>query len=171
MLTEEERHEIEAELEHYAQKRSVCIDALKIIQRHRGWVSDEGIKDLAEFLEMTPEELDSVATFYNLIFRKPVGKHVILICDSVSCWIMGYDRIRENLTARLRIKLGETSSDGKFTLLPIPCLGACDHAPALMVNDELFQDLDLHKVGQIIGQIINSPQATQEKTEKSQRDL
>src|SRR5262249_53686297 len=150
MLTEEERREIEAELHQYAQKRAACIDALKIVQRRRGWVSDESIRDLAEFLEMTPAELDSVATFYNLIFRKPVGKHVILICDSVSCWIMGYDQIRENLSARLRIKLGETSSDGKFTLLPIPCLGACDHAPALMIDDELYQDLDLHKVGQII---------------------
>jgi NADH-quinone oxidoreductase subunit E len=150
MLIEEERREIEAELQHYAQKRAVCIDALKIIQHHRGWVSDEGISDLAEFLEMTPDELDSVATFYNLIFRKPVGKHVILICDSVSCWIMGYDRIRESLTARLRIKLGETSSDGKFTMLPIPCLGTCDHAPALMIDDELFQDLDINKIDKII---------------------
>jgi NADH-quinone oxidoreductase subunit E len=150
MLTEEERREIEAELQHYAQKRAVCIDALRIIQRHRGWVSDDGIRDLAEFLEMTPDELDSVATFYNLIFRKPVGKHVILICDSVSCWIMGYERIRMQLTARLRIELGETSSGGKFTMLPIPCLGACDHAPALMIDDELYQDLDIHKVGQIL---------------------
>jgi NADH-quinone oxidoreductase subunit E len=150
MLTEEERREIETELQHYAQKRAVCIDALKIIQRHRGWVSDDGIRDLAGFLEMTPDELDSVATFYNLIFRKPVGKHVILICDSVSCWIMGYEGIRKHLTARLRIELGETSSDGKFTMLPIPCLGTCDHAPALMIDDELYQDLDLHKINQII---------------------
>jgi NADH-quinone oxidoreductase subunit E len=150
MLTEAERREIEAELQHYAQKRAVCIDAMKIIQRHRGWVSDDGIRDLAGFLEMTPDELDSVATFYNLIFRKPVGKHVILICDSVSCWIMGYERIRKHLSDRLRIELGETSSDGKFTMLPIPCLGTCDHAPALMIDDELYQDLDLHKVGQIL---------------------
>jgi NADH-quinone oxidoreductase subunit E len=150
MLTEEERREIEAELQHYAQKRAVCIDALKIIQRHRGWVSDEGIRDLAGFLEMTPDELDSVATFYNLIFRKPVGKHVILICDSVSCWIMGYERIRKHLTARLMIELGETSSDGTFTMLPIPCLGTCDHAPALMIDDELYQDLEPHKVDQIL---------------------
>jgi NADH-quinone oxidoreductase subunit E len=150
MLTEEERQEIEAELQHYAQKRAVCIDALKIIQRHRGWVSDDGIRDLAGFLEMTPDELDGVATFYNLIFRKPVGKHVILICDSVSCWIMGYEVIRRHLTARLRIELGETSSDGKFTMLPIPCLGTCDHAPAMMIDDELYQDLDIHKINQII---------------------
>jgi NADH-quinone oxidoreductase subunit E len=154
MLTEEERSEIEAELEHYAQKRAVCIDALKIIQRHRGWVSDEGILDLAEFLEMTPDELDSVATFYNLIFRKPVGRHVILICDSVSCWIMGYDSIREHLTTRLGIKLGETSSDRQFTMLPIPCLGVCDHAPAMMIDDELYQDLSPQKVDQIFEAVL-----------------
>jgi NADH-quinone oxidoreductase subunit E len=141
MLTEEERLEIEAESRHYAQKQAVCIDALKIIQCYRGWVSDESIRDLAEYLEMSPAELDSVATFYNLIFRKPVGKHVILICNSVSCWIMGYEKIREHLTERLGIGLGETSGDGEFTMLPIPCLGACDHAPALMIDQEQYQDL------------------------------
>jgi NADH-quinone oxidoreductase subunit E len=150
MLSAEEKREIEAEMQNYAQNRAVCIDALRIIQHHRGWVSDEGIRDLAEFLKMTPEELDSVATFYNLIFRKPVGKHVILICNSISCWIMGYDRMREHLTARLGIKLGETSSDGKFTMLPVPCLGTCDHAPALMIDDELYQDLEMQKIDRIL---------------------
>jgi NADH-quinone oxidoreductase subunit E len=153
MLTVDERWEIEAELKHYAQKQAACIDALKIIQRHRGWVSDEGIRDLAEFLQMSPDELDSVATFYNLIFRRPVGKHVILICDSVSCWIVGYDRIREHLTARLGIGLGETSSDGQFTMLPVPCLGACDHAPALMIGERLYEDLEPPIVDQILKSI------------------
>ena len=150
MLTEEERREIEAELHQYAQKRAACIDALKIVQRRRGWVSDESIRDLAEFLEMTPDELDSVATFYNLIFRRPVGRRVILVCDSVSCWIMGYDRIREHLTACLGIELGETSPDGEFTMLPIACLGACDHAPTLMINDELYQDLEPQGLNRIL---------------------
>jgi len=150
MLTEEERQEIEAELHQYARKRAVCIDALKIIQRRRGWVSDESIRDLAEFLEMTPDELDSVATFYNLIFRRPVGRRVILVCDSVSCWIMGYDRIREHLTACLGIELGETSPDGEFTMLPVACLGACDHAPTLMINDELYQDLEPQGLDRIL---------------------
>jgi NADH-quinone oxidoreductase subunit E len=153
MLTVDERREIEAELKHYALKQAACIDALKIIQRHRGWVSDEGIRDLAEFLQMSPDELDSVATFYNLIFRRPVGKHVILICDSVSCWIVGYDRIREHLTARLGIGLGETSSDGQFTMLPVPCLGACDHAPALMIGQRLYEDLEPPIVDQILKSI------------------
>jgi len=141
MLTEQERQEIAGEARHYPERRAVCIEALKIVQKHRGWVSDEALKDLATFLAMTPEELQSVATFYNLVFRRPVGRHVILVCDSVSCWIMGCDRIRDELTARLGIRPGETSPDGRFTLLPIVCLGTCDHAPALMIDEDLHRDL------------------------------
>jgi len=142
LLSPEERQEIEAELAHYPRKQSVSIDAMKIVQRHRGWVSDESLQDIAELLGMSTDDLDGVATFYNLIFRKPVGRHVIMVCDSVSCWIMGCDRIRERLCSRLKIKPGETTPDGRFTLLPIVCLGACDHAPVMMVDDDLHQDLD-----------------------------
>ena len=142
MLTAQEREEIAAELPHYPEKRGACIEALKIVQQHRGWVSAESLRDLAVLLEMTPEELEGVATFYNLVFRRPVGRHVILYCDSVSCWIMGCDRIREQVTARLGIQPGETSADGRFTLLPIVCLGTCDHAPAMMIDEDLHRDLD-----------------------------
>jgi len=150
MLTAEEKKEIEAEFPRYEQKRAVCVDALKVVQRHRGWVSDEVLIAVAEFLEMTPAELDGVATFYNLIFRKPVGKHVILVCDSVSCWIMGYEHILQHLQDRLGIVLGETSADGVFTLLPIVCLGACDQAPAMMIDDELYGNLDPAKIDEIL---------------------
>lgn len=141
MLSPEERKEIEAELPRYATKQAVCIDALKIVQRHRRWISDESIRDIAELLEMSPDDLDSVATFYNLIYRKPVGRHVILLCNSVSCWIMGYEQLRRRLSERLGIQFGETTPDGKFTLLPIVCLGTCDHAPALMIDNDLHRDL------------------------------
>jgi NADH-quinone oxidoreductase subunit E len=141
MLTPEEKREIEAELQRYPQKQAACVEALKVVQRHRGWVSDESIQDVAALLEMTPDELDGVATFYNLIFRQPVGRHVILLCDSVSCWIMGYESLHERLATRLGIKMGETTTDDRFTLLPIPCLGTCDHAPALMIDDDLYRDL------------------------------
>ena len=150
MLSPEERQEIEAEIAHYPDKRAVCIDAMKVVQQHRGWVSDEALRDVAELLEMSVDELDSVATFYNLIFRKPVGRHVIMVCDSVSCWIMGYDRVREHLTRRLGIQLGETTPDGRFTLLPIVCLGTCDHAPAMMVDSDLHRDLDTEKIDSIL---------------------
>lgn len=146
MLSPEEQREIEHELANYPNKQAVCIDAMKIVQRHRGWVSDDSLRDIAAMLEMSADELDSVATFYNLIFRKPVGRHVVMVCDSVSCWIMGYERLRQELTNKLGIKLGETTPDGRFTLLPIVCLGACDHAPVMMVDDDLHQDVDPQKL-------------------------
>jgi NADH-quinone oxidoreductase subunit E len=141
-LTPEERAEIEAEAAHYPTRRALCIEAMKVVQRHRGWVSDEALQDLSALLGMTPEELDGVATFYNLVYRRPVGRHVVLVCDSVSCWIMGYGRLRGRLSSELGVPLGGTTPDGRFTLLPIACLGACDRAPAMMVDDDLHGDLD-----------------------------
>jgi NADH-quinone oxidoreductase subunit E len=152
MLTEQERQEIEAELGHYPYKRAACIEALKIVQRHRRWVSDESIQDLAPLLEMSPDELDNVATFYNLIYRQPVGEHVILICNSVSCWLMGYEHILKHLQTRLGINPGETTSDGKFTLLPMVCLGACDHAPVMMVDEDTHRDLNEARIDEILAQ-------------------
>lgn len=141
MLNDEDRRAVVGECARYPAKRAACIEALKIVQRRHGWVSDESLREVAELLEMTTDELDGVATFYNLIFRKPVGRHVILCCDSVSCWIMGCATLRERLQDRLQIRPGETTADGRFTLLPIVCLGACDHAPAMMVDDDLHQDV------------------------------
>ncbi len=142
MLSEEERKEIEAELPHYANPRAVSIDAMKIVQRHRGWVSDEALADIGQMLDLSLHELDSVASFYNQIFRKPVGRHVIQICDSVSCWILGYERIRDAISGRLGVRLGETTADGRFTFLPVQCLGACDKGPALLVDADLHTDVE-----------------------------
>jgi NADH-quinone oxidoreductase subunit E len=142
MLSETEKQQIEHELEQVPLKKAACIEALKIVQEHRRWVSDESIADIAGILEMSTAEVDSVATFYNLIFRRPVGKHVILLCDSISCWVMGYDQIRDKLIELLAINYGETTADGRFTLLPNCCLGTCDHAPALMIDHDLYQDVE-----------------------------
>jgi len=150
LLTAEEQKEINEELAHYPNKQAVCIDAMLIIQRHRGWVSDEAIRDIAGELEMSEADLDGVATFYNLIRRKPVGRHVALICDSVSCWIMGCDRVRDQLCTRLGTTLGGSTADGRFTLLPAVCLGACDHAPAMLVDRDLYTNVDEGEIDQIL---------------------
>src|SRR6476469_1171240 len=149
MLTPEERTAIEAEFPHYPNRKAVCIDAMKIVQKHRGWVSDEALHDIGELLGMSDADLDGVATFYNLIFRRPVGKHVIYLCDSVSCWIMGCSQVRDHLGTRLGTRFGETTADGRFTLLPIVCLGACDHAPVMMIDDDLHLDLEPAKTDEI----------------------
>ena len=150
MLSREEIEEIEQEAALLPVRRAACIEALKIVQRHRGYISDESLHAIAGFMEMSVEELDSVATFYNLIFRKPVGRHIILLCDSISCYVMGYQSIYEHLQEQLKIKFGETTADNRFTLLPNCCLGTCDHAPALMINNELYRDLTADRLTEIL---------------------
>jgi len=141
MLTETERTEIDREVAQVPTPRGACIEALKVVQRHRRWLSDEAVRDVADALAMSPDEVDGVATFYNLLFRQPVGRHVILLCDSVSCWIVGYRAIYESLRERLGIDFGETTDDDRFTLLPMACLGACDHAPVLMIDEDTHRDV------------------------------
>lgn len=150
MLTAEEIKEIEIAIHLMPHKKAAGIEALKIVQEHRRWISDESLRDVANYMNMSPDELDSVATFYNLLFRKPVGRHVILLCDSISCWVMGYEGIRDRLFERLGIGFGETSSDGKFTLLPNPCLGTCDCAPALMIDHDLYRNITVEHLDDIL---------------------
>ena len=150
MLSEEEKKEVFAELEASEDPRAACVEALKIVQRSRGFVADEAITDLAPILGMTTDELDSVATFYSFIFRKPVGRHAILICDSVTCWIMGYEPLLHYLKERFHIGFGETSDDNRFTLLPVSCIGACDHAPAMIVDGKMYCDLNVEKLAEIL---------------------
>lgn len=146
-LSAEEVEAIEAEVAHLPDRQSAAIEALLIIQRARGWVSDDSLRAAANLLGMSAATLDSIATFYNLIYRQPVGAHIVMVCDSVSCFVMNGEGLRERVSRKLGINLGETTPDGAFTLLPIVCLGACDRAPVLMIDDELFgagevEDLD-----------------------------
>jgi NADH-quinone oxidoreductase subunit E len=150
MLTDEERREIETEMARYPTRQAACVDALKIVQHHRGWVSDDGLRDVAEFLRMTLDELDAVASFYNLIFRRPVGRHVVLVCNSVSCWMLGADRLRDACAEASGAAVGGTSADGRFTLLPIVCLGACDRAPAMMVGNDLHGNVEPARVAGLL---------------------
>ncbi|RYF97347.1 MAG: NADH-quinone oxidoreductase subunit NuoE [Chitinophagaceae bacterium] len=149
-LTEVERHEIDHEISQVPYKKAAVIEALKVVKQHRGWVSDQGVEDVAAYLEMSAAEVDSVATFYNLIFRKPVGRHVILLCDSISCYVMGYEKLYLALKKKLGISFGETTIDGRFTLLPNACLGCCDHAPALMIDEDLFRNVKLEMIEQVL---------------------
>lgn len=142
VLSDKELELIDAEIAHAPYPHAVAIDALKIVQSHRGWVSNESLKAIARHLQMSADELEGIATFYNLIFRRPVGDKVILLCNSVTCWMKGYDQLRDCISEQLDIDLGETTSDNQYTLLPVTCLGACDKAPVMMVGDELHENLD-----------------------------
>jgi NADH-quinone oxidoreductase subunit E len=154
MLSETEIEAINHEVSVVPYKKAAVIEALKIVQNQRGWISDESVEAVAEHLEMSPAEVDSVATFYNLIFRKPVGRHVILLCDSISCYVMDYQKIYEGLQQQLNIKFGQTTTDQRFTLLPNACLGCCDHAPALMIDEDLYRDVKVEELKNILAKYV-----------------
>src|SRR5690349_15447302 len=113
MLTADEITEIDKAISLVPVRKAAGIEALKIVQHRRRWISDETLRDVAAHMQMSAEELDSVATFYNLLFRRPVGRHVILVCDSISCWVLGYEGLVASLRQRLNIKFGETTSDSR----------------------------------------------------------
>lgn len=149
MLSPEEKHEIEEEARRYPDPAAACVEALKVVQRRRGWVSDEDLRDVADYFGKSLDEVDSVATFYSLVFRRPVGRHVLLLCESASCWIMGCDAVR----ARLRehgLEPGQITADGRFTLVPAPCLGACERAPVLMIDRDLHTNVAADDVLRIL---------------------
>jgi len=154
-LTASEIEEIEHEMTLYPDKRAVGLEALKIVQKHQGWVSDESLLAISRYLDISVSDLEGVATFFNLVFRRPVGKHVMLFCDSVSCWIMGCENLRQHIGEKLGIDYGETSSDGEFTFIPVPCLGDCDRAPVMMVDGNQHRNLTPEKVDAIIEQYRN----------------
>ena len=148
-LREEEIAEIEHERTLYPDTRAVGLEALKIVQQHRGWVSDESLLAVADYLGLPVAELEGVATFFNLIYRRPVGRNVILLCNSVSCWIMGCGQVKEKISAELGVDFGGTTEDGEFTLIPVPCLGDCDRAPVMMVGPDQHRNLDGADLGEI----------------------
>lgn len=150
MLSDTERKEIEAELPRYPQKRAMVPEALRIVQKHRGWVTDDGVKDVAEVMGMSVEEIETIATAYNMLFRREVGRHVVMLCDNVSCWIMGSDRLCDHLKRKLGVELGGTTADKRYTLLPSACLGDCHHAPSMMVDEEIHGNLTPEKIDEIL---------------------
>ncbi|MBX3319464.1 MAG: NADH-quinone oxidoreductase subunit NuoE [Nitrospira sp.] len=150
MLSEHEKDMINEELSHYPTKRAGAVEALMIVQRQRGWISDDLLLAVADHVDMAPAELDRSATFYNLIFRQPVGRHLVLVCNSVTCWLMGADRLRERLRSRFGIDAGETSADSRITVLPNVCLGACDRAPAVMIDETLHGPLTADKLDRLL---------------------
>ncbi|WP_052384108.1 NADH-quinone oxidoreductase subunit NuoE [Litchfieldella xinjiangensis] len=150
VLNEEDARAIVDERGHYEQPQAACIEALKIVQRRHGWVPDGAIPAIAEALGIGVAEVEGVATFYSLIFRQPVGRHVILLCDSSSCFLTGYDTLYAEFTRHLGIRFGQTTPDGRFTLLPVCCLGACDRGPALMIGEDTYGPVAPEDVAELL---------------------
>ncbi len=130
--------ELEKRIQQAVTPREAAVDVMKELQRHYGWLTDEAVGEAAQLLGLSALQVDELATFYEMIYRRPVGRHVIHVCDSISCWSMGGETLLKQLENLLGIRAGATTGDGLFTLLPCCCLGNCGNAPAVMVADRLY---------------------------------
>ncbi len=149
-LSDEVVSKIQGMAASFPQKNSALIPALHLIQDQFGWVPPSVIRQLAKLLRTTPNKIYGVLTFYTMFNLKPVGKYHIQVCRNVSCSLLGAKHIIEHLIKKLGIKIGETTSDGKFTLTQVECLGACGTAPVMMINDRYYENLTEKKVDQIL---------------------
>ena len=128
----------------------LAVEVMLALQRHYGYLSDEALREGAELLEMNPLELEELATFYDSIYRRPVGRYVIHVCDSTICWMLGHQTVLDYIGQKLGITPGSTTNDGLFTLLPVSCIGYCDHGPAMLVNGKLYGPLTPQTIDRIL---------------------
>ena len=150
MLPEDLRQRLQAICGSRPHPREQAVEVMFALQRHYGWLTEEALGEAAGILGMTPLELDEIATFYDFIYRAPVGKYVIHVCDSVMCWMAGYETVKDHLLRVLGVKPGEVTRDGLFTVLPTCCLGYCDRAPAMLVNGRVYGHLTPEKIERIL---------------------
>lgn len=153
MLSEELKKSLIDKIASVEHPRELVVDVMFELQDHYGYLSDEALEEAGLLLGMTPLEMEELATFYTFIFREPVGKYVIHVCDSVICWMDGYESIRDYLSQKLGIKMGETTPDGLFTLLPVCCIGYCDRSPAILINRKVYGPLTTEKLDTILEEL------------------
>ncbi|NLD15065.1 MAG: NADH-quinone oxidoreductase subunit NuoE [Gammaproteobacteria bacterium] len=149
-LSDAEHAAIEQEMQHYEDPRAASIEALKIVQQQRGWVPDGAADAIGAILGIPASDVEGVATFYSQIFRQPVGRHIIRVCDSMTCYIAGHEGVLDSIQSQLGIVPGQTTADDRFTLLPVCCLGNCDKAPALMIDDDTFGNVTAEGVASLL---------------------
>jgi NADH-quinone oxidoreductase subunit E len=149
MLPKDLKKSLEAHIASVDHSRELAVDVMFALQDHYGYLNDEAVEQAAHLLDMTPLEVEELATFYTFTYREPVGKYVIHVCDSVICWMDGYESIKDYLCKTLGINAGETTSDGLFTLLPVCCIGYCDLSPAMLINRKVYGHLTPKKMDEI----------------------
>ncbi|MFO7716787.1 NADH-quinone oxidoreductase subunit NuoE [Desulfosarcina sp.] len=153
MFPEKLKCELTAQIARVAHPREMAIDVINALQDHYGYFSDEALAMAAELLGMSPLEVEELATFYTFIYREPVGKYVIHVCDSLICWMAGEENLVAHLCDRLGIRMGATTADGLFTLLPVCCIGYCDRAPAILVNRKVYGPLTIASLDRLIDKL------------------
>ena len=150
MIPTELEESLEEKIAHADHPREMVVDVMLALQEHYGFLSDDAVEAAAALLELSPLEVEELATFYTFIYREPVGKYVIHVCDSLICWMDGFESLQDYLCQKLDIAVGDTSADGLFTLLPVCCIGYCDMSPAMLINRKVYGHLTPKKIDEIL---------------------
>jgi NADH-quinone oxidoreductase E subunit len=162
MISQEARDRMRRVAARYPSVRSAMLPALHIAQEEDGYITAEGVAAVADALGVRPDEVDMVVSFYSMYFRRPVGRHVLKVCTSISCYLRGGDALLEHLEQQLGVKRGETTPDGAFTLLPIECLASCGTAPVLQVNNEFVESVTLEAADDLLARLRQQPHTATE---------
>ncbi len=150
MLPEENLENLKQKIKVADHPRELAVEVMFALQKHYGYLNDEALREGAVLLGMTPLELEELATFYDFIYRQPVGRYVIHVCDSTICWMLGHQSVLDYIVQKLGITPEGTTKDGLFTLLPVCCIGYCDHAPAMLINGKLYGPLTPQEIDRIL---------------------
>ena len=150
MLSQSACQQIQALMGKYPRKRSALIPSLQIAQKEAGYLSPDILCEIAKIFELSPNEVNEVASFYTMLFKKPVGRYVIQVCTNISCMLCNAEEILAHLTRRLGIQPGETTPDQKYTLMEVECLGSCGTSPVVQINERYYEDLTLAKIDAIL---------------------
>jgi len=135
------------------QRKSAILYALYLVQQQQGYITGEGMRHVAQQIGCSSADVEDVVSYYTMFYTKPVGKYVLNVCRTLSCALLGAERVTEELSAKLGINPGQTTSDGMFTLMEVECLGACDRAPVVMVNDDWHERLSPEQCGKFVDDI------------------
>jgi NADH-quinone oxidoreductase subunit E len=154
MLSEHARQHITSLRASYPQRQSALLPALYVAQGEIGYLPDEAMAEVAALLDLPLTEVGSVASFYTMFYRHPVGKNIISLCTNLTCHLLGADTMASYLSEKLGIANGQTTPDGKVTLEFVECIGACDYAPAMLVNGGLHGNLTKETVDQLLAKLL-----------------
>lgn len=154
MIPKHLRQELEQRVADAVTSREAAVDVMKELQHHYGWLTDEAVEEAAALLGLSSLQVEELATFYEMIYRRPVGQSVVHVCDSVSCWAVGGETLLRHLEHQLGIKAGGTTPDGAITLLPCSCLGNCGNGPTLMINETIHHRVTPETARTILAQAL-----------------
>jgi len=153
LLSEQTKDKIRQEIEKYPSRRSALVGALRMAQRESGYLPPEILGEVAALFEYDPNALNELVTFYSMLYREPVGKYVLAVCDSLACYLVGSDHIIDHLSRFLNVPVGGTTADGLFSLRRAECLAACDVGPMMMVDEEYYGNLTPERVEEIVNEL------------------